>query len=93
MNIEMRMQQPADDDMAEQIKSQGVDETKLIHLIDGKKYLVRRQKVSTAFANIDNTAEKAGQMPSWKSILMFNSADQSFSAQGSDAAYEVTKTF
>lgn len=93
MNIEMRMLQPADDEMVEQIKSQGVDETKLIQVIDGKRYLVRRQKVNTAFTNINNTAEKAGQMPSWKNMLLFNSADQSFSAQGSVAAYEVTKTF
>jgi len=91
--VEMRMQQPASDEMVEQIKSQGVDERKLIQFIGGQRYLVRMQRVTVAFDHIDNTKEKAMQMPVWQAIVDVDPAEQKFIGKGNYSDYEVTKTF
>jgi len=93
IEIEMRMQQPANDEMIAQIKNQGVDERKLIQLINGQQYLVRMQKMSVAFEHIDHSKEKVMQMPLWKDILDFNTAEQTYTGKAAYAEYEVTKTF
>jgi len=93
MEIEMHMQQPADEDMISQIKAQGVDDSKLIQLINGAKYLVRMQKLQMVFGAIDFSKEKAAQMPLWKEVITFNPAEQQYTGKAALTGYEVTKTF
>jgi len=93
VDIEMRMEQPANDEMIEQIKSQGVDERKLIQLINGQRYLIRMQKMSVVFESISNTKQKAMQIPLWQNILDFDAVKQSYTGKGVYAEYAVTKTY
>ena len=93
MQVEIKLQQPANDELMRQIRDGGIDENGLLQQIDGKEYIVRTQQLNTVFAGFDNTEQKAKQMPVWTSILLYNAADQSFSGTGIYADYEVTKTF
>jgi hypothetical protein len=93
LEVEMRMQQPADENIAAQIRSQGADERKLLQQVDGKLYLVRSQKISTWFISIDRSKEKAMQIPVWQNILSFDAASKSFSTRAGLEEYAVTKTF
>lgn len=93
IQVSMSMQQPATDDMITSIKSQGVDDTKLIQLIQEKKYLVRKQTALTTFKDISNTKESVVSMPSYKQILDFNPANQTYTGKGKYSEYEVTKTY
>ena len=93
LEIEMRMRQPANDEMIAQIKDQGVDDKKLIQLINGQQYLVRMQKMTVAFENISTAKEKVLRMPVWKDILDFNVEEQNYTGKAAYAEYEITKTF
>jgi len=93
MDIEMRMQQPASAEMIEQIKSQGVDERKLVQLVNGQQCLVRMQRMTVLYNSIDNTKQKAMQMPLWQTILDFDAVSQNYSGKGVYAEYAITKTY
>jgi hypothetical protein len=93
MQMEIHMQQPLSDDLLTALKNDNIDDTKLIQIIGGEKYLVRTQKVSVVFSEINNTKQKAMQMPLWKDILDFRETEQEFTAKGVYEGYEVTKMF
>ena len=93
MQMDIHMQQPLSDDLLDALKNDNIDDTKLIQIIGGEKYLVRTQKVSVVFSEINNTKQKAMQMPLWKDILDFRETEQEFTAKGVYEGYEVTKMF
>ena len=93
LQMQIRLQQPAVDELVQQIRDGGLDENSLLKQIDGKRYIVRTQQVNTVFADFDNTERKARQMPLWTSILAYNAPEQSFTGTGAYADYEVVKTF
>jgi hypothetical protein len=93
MNITMRIQEPAGDNIVAALKSEGVDETKLIQTIDSVKYLIRKQSLNTTFINIDPKKETAMQMPSWKNVVEYDTETKEFRTKGSYKEYTITKMF
>jgi hypothetical protein len=93
IQVSISMQQPATDEMISSIKNQGIEENKLIQLINEKKWLVRSQTAITTFKSISNKKESVLQMPSYKQILDFNIIEQIYTAKGKYSEYELTKTF
>jgi hypothetical protein len=94
MDMQVKMKQHIPDQQIQMLKGQGTDTRQAIQKIDGINYLIRNQRVTVIFKNIDNTKEKAMQMPSWKDKLNYNAADNEFTAKGTMYSdYEITKTF
>jgi len=93
IEILIELKQPADEQVIDAIKTEGLDESKLIKMVDGVKQLVRKQKVSIVFTSIDYGREKLAKMPSYKSNFEFDVRTQEFSGKGLYRDYEVTKTF
>lgn len=91
MNVNMKQQIP--DEQIQQLKDQGTDTRQLIQKIGNSNYLVRNQRVKVTFENIDNTKEKAMQIPSWKEKLNYNLIENEFSGKGVYSDYEVIKIF
>lgn len=93
MQLDVNMKQAVTDEMVQQVKSSSARNAQLVQNIDGQPYLVRHQSVTVRFENIDNSKDKAMQIPSWKSRISYNPADGIFSGEGSYSDYEITKTF
>jgi hypothetical protein len=93
LEMNVHMKQRIDDAAEQQIKSQGINGAAAVQVIDNDKFFVRTQKVSVNFSDIDNTKEKAMQIPSWKSRLDYDLANNEFSGKGIYAGYEITKNF
>lgn len=93
MEIRMRMQQPVTDEAFNFMVNENPDSSKLLQTIDGINYLVRLQNIVVVFADINNTKEAAGKMPSWKQILDYDDSAKEFTARELYKDYEVTKTF
>jgi uncharacterized protein YoaH (UPF0181 family) len=93
MELNVNMKQQIPDEQIQMMKDQGTETGEAIQSIGNTNYLVRTQKVTVQFENIDNTKQKAMQMPSWKERLIFNEAAGEFSGKGIYSDYEITKTF
>jgi hypothetical protein len=93
LDMELRIQQPASEEMLGALAAEGMDEKQWVVNIDNLKYIVRKQRVSISFMGIDNSKEKAGQMPGWKSRLAYDADNASFRGKGIYGEYEITKTF
>jgi len=93
MQLDVNMKQAATDEMVQQVKSSSARNAQLVQMIDGQPYLVRHQSVTIRFENIDNSKEKAMQIPSWKSRIDFNPTVGVFRGKGNFSDYEITKTF
>ncbi len=93
LHIEMRMQQPADEDLVTQIKNMGVAEKKLLQEIDGSLYLVRSQTMSCAFNTISTSKEKAALIPKWQNKISFDAADHRFVGMAELQEYTLSQTF
>jgi hypothetical protein len=93
LSVEIRMQQPASDAMVAAFKEQGIDVSKLIETINGARWLVRTQKMTTAFNEISNEKKIAMQMPWLTSVLDYDIGGAKFTAKAAYTAYEITKTF
>lgn len=89
MNVKMK--QAITEEMAQQFKSQGAEQ--VVKSINGNNYFMRDQHVTVTFGSIDNSKEKAMQMPSWKQKLDYNTNSNEFSAKNMYSDYEITKTF
>ena len=93
MKMQIIMSEVAGDDLLTALKNESVDVKPLIQTIDGVNYFIRKQQATIIFETIDNTKEKAMQMPSWKTVLSFNSQAMDYTGIGKYADYEITKTF
>jgi len=93
MEIAVRMKQPFTEELSALLRSEGIEENKLVQTIDEVKYLVRAQSICVAFIEIDNTPRGAGKMPSWKDTLDYNAAEKEFTPKGINKDYEVIKIF
>lgn len=93
MEIEVNMQEPAEDELLELLRNEGVDAMQTVQVIDNEKYIIRKQQLTIIFSDMDTSREKAFQAPTWKGILDFNSSGAVFTGKGIYKEYEVTKTF
>lgn len=93
IDIKATIRQPAEDGILTAIDNEHVDSTQLFAVIDGAKFLVRIQSMHLAFSNIDHTKETAMKMPSWRTVLDYDSANNEFLATAAYISYEVTPTF
>jgi len=87
MDIEVRMQEPAADAIVAALKGEGVDVAKLTQTIDGKDYLVKKQRLEVNYNDLEVTKQSVSQMPSWKNALEY---DESI---GAYIGYAITKMF
>jgi hypothetical protein len=93
MDMNIKMQEPASDELLAALKTEGIDDARLVQTIDGTKYVIRKQQVSISFSAIDTSREKAMQMPDWKTKLQYNESNGEFAGKGAYSEYERTKTF
>lgn len=93
MDIHINMQEPANDELLAALKTEGIEDPRLIQIIDGNKYVIRKQQVSISFLDMDTSKEKAMQMPDWRSKLLYDTSKNDFAAKGIYSEYEITKTF
>jgi hypothetical protein len=93
MEMEMKMKEPANDEIVATLKEEGIDPSAMLQTIDEVRYIVRSQRVRISFEGIDTSREKATQMPSWKSRVEYNQGKDEYEGRGHYSAYEVTKTF
>lgn len=93
MEMEMKMKEPANDDVVATLQEEGIDVLKMVQTIDNIKYIVRSQRVRISFEGIDTSRDKAIQMPSWKSRVEYNERKDEYQGVGGYGAYEVTRTF
>lgn len=93
IELKATLRQPADEAILATLNKEHIDSTKLIKIIDGTSFLVRTQQKHIAFEDIDNAPETATKMPSWKTVLEFDTANNEFVATASYKEYEVTQTF
>ena len=93
ISIEMRMKQPANEEMITALKNEGVDENKLLQKLDGVNYLVSMQRIQIQFANITTTKEKVLLIPSCKEKITYNAKTGKYSGKGIYEPYEITTTF
>jgi hypothetical protein len=86
-------QQVAEENV-QQLKDQGTDTKQLIQTEGEYIYMVRTQKMTMTFEKIDNSKEKAMQIPSWKTKLDYNAATNEFTIKDAKySEYEITKTY
>jgi hypothetical protein len=93
LEMDVQMKQLLADEQVQQLKNQGANTDQVIQKIGNDNYFIREQKVTVAFSDIDNSKEKAMQMPSWKNKLNYDSVSNEFSGKGIYSDYEITKTF
>ena len=93
ISIEMRMKQPANEEMITALKNEGVDENKLLQKIDGVNYLVSMQRIQIQFDNITTTKEKVLLIPSCKEKISYNAKTGKYTGKGIYEPYEITTTF
>jgi hypothetical protein len=93
MDMNIKMQEPASDELLAALKTEGINDDRLVQVIDGNKYVIRKQQVSISFSGIDTSKEKAMQMPDWKTKLQYNESNGEFVGKGTYSEYEITKTF
>lgn len=91
MNIDMK--QKANDEFLQQMAAQGTNIDVMIKEIDNIKYLVRNQRVSISFDAINNSKEKATEIPLWTTRLKYDAVKDEFVAKEMYRDYEITKTF
>jgi hypothetical protein len=91
MEMDVNARQAIAEETVQQLK--GTGNIRLMQTIEGINYLVRKQKLTMEFSNLDNSKEKARQMPGWKDKLEYNAATQVFTAKEKYIEYAVTKTF
>lgn len=93
--IEMSIEvwQPASEQFLAILNNQAGLSENLVMVKDGIKYIKMTQTVALNFTQMDLSGEKALQMPSWKSCLGFNQAEQSFRGKDKYENYEVIQTF
>jgi hypothetical protein len=93
MEMDVNARQAVTEETVQQLKNNDNNTSKLVQNIAGINYLVRNQKLTMEFSNLDNSKEKAMQMPTWKDKLDYNTATQVFTAKEKYSDYVVTKTF
>lgn len=93
IDIQLHQQQLLTADALAELRAQPTGNSKLIQSIANKQYLVRMQSIHLSFFDITLSKEKAAEMPSWKAMLDYDPANQSFVAKGRYTNYEVTKIF
>jgi len=93
IEIIIELKQPADEEMIEAIKAEGLDESKLVKTIDGIKQVFRKQLVRIDFTSIDNDKEKTAKIPSYKTRVEFDTKLMEFTGKGPYRDYEITTTF
>jgi len=81
MDMQIKMQEPASDELLAALRTEGIDDARLIRVIDGNKYIIRKQRVSISFSGIDTSKEKAMQMPDWKAKLQYMKVMESLQAK------------
>lgn len=87
------LKQPADETVMEALKAEEIDESKLVKQIDGAAVLVRKQKMSIVFNQIERDKSRFMQMPSYRSVVDYDAGSQEFTGKGRYKDYEITKTF
>jgi hypothetical protein len=93
IEIIIYMKQPVDEEILQAIREEGIDESKLIKVIDGIKQLFRKQTITIVFTKIDNDAGKLTNMPTYKSSVEFDETTKEFVGKGLYKDYTITKTF
>ena len=93
LEIKAKVRQPAEDEILAAINNEHVDSNKIYEVIDGINFLVRTQEMHVEFSDINYAETIAIKMPSWKTVLVYDTTLNEFIATLSYTGYEVTLTF
>lgn len=93
IEMEIYIQQPITEDILALMKEQHLDENKLVQVVDGNKYVVRKQKMHTVFTTIESGKAVAIKIPDWKTVVDYNIHTKVFTGKAALANYTVTQMF
>ena len=93
MQITAKVREAEDQEILDELEKNHIDSRQLIEVKDGKRFLVRTQQLRVAFNNIIYADAVARKMPSWKTVLDYDAANNQFIAKAAYTEYEVTPTF
>jgi len=93
LEMDVLMKQKLSDEQMTQMEMADAGAKNAVQRVGGDNYLMRTQKVTVTFEDVDNSKEKAVQIPSWKEKLNYNTVKNEFSGKGIYSDYEITKTF
>jgi hypothetical protein len=94
MEMEVNAKQVLSAENLQGLKDNGTNTEGLVQAIGENNFMVRKQKLTMVFSNLDNSKEKAMQIPTWKSKLDYDITTKVFTKkEGTYADYELTKTF
>jgi len=92
MNVYAKQQ--IQEEIVQRLKDQAIDTKQLIQTDGEYIYMIRIQKMTMTFEQIDNSKEKAIQIPSWKSKLYYDATLNEFTIKDAKYnEYEITKTY
>ena len=93
LEIKAKVRQPAEEEILAAINNENIDINKIYEVIDGVNFLVRTQEMHIVFNDINYAEAIAIKMPSWKTVLHYDTMQNEFIATLSYTGYEVTSTF
>jgi hypothetical protein len=94
LEMDVASKQQISEENVQELKNQGTNIKELVKIEGDIIFMVRSQKMTMTFLQIDNTKEKAMQMPSWKSILSYDTIQDEFTIKNEKYSdYEITKTY
>jgi hypothetical protein len=93
MEMRMHLRNEDNEQIEEALKTNGFDIVKMVAEKEGKKCLSMTQTASIGFGDIENTKEKAAQMPLWKDWVEYDGNLKIYKGRDKCADYEIIKTF
>lgn len=93
LEMEMRIKQPASEELEDALKKEGINTAKVMQRIDGKEYFIRIQKMSIAFSGVDYSKEKLKVIPLWNERIDYDKTSGEFRGKGIYSGYEIAKMF
>jgi hypothetical protein len=93
LKMNVKMKQVLEEEQVAQLKNEGKNAAKALEKIGDRDYLVRNQGVTVSFIDIDNSKEKAMQIPQWQEKINYDKETNEFKGKGTYSDYEIVKTF
>jgi hypothetical protein len=94
LEMDIASKQQISEENVEVLKRQGTSIKDLLKMEEDVIFMVRSQKMTMNFLQIDNNKVNPKEMPSWKSILEYNAQEDEFTIKNEKYSnYEITKTY
>jgi hypothetical protein len=94
LEMDVASKQQISEENVDELKRQGTSIKELVKMEDGIIFMIRSQKMTMTFLQIDKNKVNSKEMPTWKSILDYNVQEDEFTIKNEKYSnYEITKTY